>query len=97
MKSNTELYMEDARRFYRVTVHLPVAVRQHDSQVFLTESLDISEGGVLIKNNLGDRVNSGDVVKVHIEGILGEDESKMILHPMRIVRIDDEKIALEFV
>ena len=97
MKSNTVSYMEDARRFCRVTVHLPVAVRQHDSQVFLTESLDISEGGVLIKNNLGDRVSSGDLVKVHIEGILGEDESKMILHPMRVVRVDDEKIALEFV
>ncbi|NVK22476.1 MAG: PilZ domain-containing protein [Kangiellaceae bacterium] len=89
--------MEDGRRFCRVSIHLPVAVRQQDSQVFLTESLDISEGGVLLKNNIGADLNAGDVVKVHIDGILGEDQNKMILHPMRVVRVDEDQIALEFV
>lgn len=89
--------MEDSRRFCRVSIHLPVAVRQQDSQVFLTESLDISEGGVLLKNNNAIKLSAGDIVKVHIDGILGEDQNKMILHSMRVVRIDDVEIALEFI
>lgn len=97
MNTNQVPHMEDGRRFCRVSIHLPVAVRQQDSQVFLTESLDISEGGVLLKNNIGADLNAGDVVKVHIDGILGEDQNKMILHPMRVVRVDEDQIALEFV
>lgn len=89
--------MEDTRRFHRVTVHLPVAVRQQDSKVFLTESLDISEGGVLIRAHEDCGLSAGDMVKVHIDGILGEDQSKMVLHPMKVSRIDSKVIALEFV
>lgn len=89
--------MEDTRRFHRVTVHLPVAVRQQDSKVFLTESLDISEGGVLLRGHKDCGLEAGDIVKVHIDGILGEDQSKMVLHPMKVTRIDDKSIALEFI
>ena len=97
MSTNKEKTMEDSRRFCRVSIHLPVAVRQQDSQVLLTESLDISEGGVLLKNNNAIKLSAGDIVKVHIDGILGEDQNKMILHSMRVVRIDDVEIALEFI
>lgn len=97
MSTRAQHNMEDGRRFTRVAIHLPVAIRQQDSQVFLTESIDISEGGVLLKNNIGIKISAGDQVKIHIEGILGEDQKRMILHPMRVIRVDDDHIALEFV
>ncbi|AKE51365.1 PilZ domain-containing protein [Kangiella geojedonensis] len=87
----------DARRFFRVSIHLPVAIRQQNSDVLISESLDISEGGVLVKNNNDTRLKKGDNVKVHIEGILGEDLDHMVLHPMRVIRVEEDKIALEFV
>lgn len=87
----------DARRFFRVSIHLPVAIRQQNSDVLISESLDISEGGVLVKNNNDTRLKKGDTVKVHIEGILGEDLDHMVLHPMRVIRVEEDKIALEFV
>ncbi|RDX36050.1 PilZ domain-containing protein [Kangiella sp. HD9-110m-PIT-SAG07] len=86
----------DARRFFRVCIHLPVAIRRQDSDVLISESLDISEGGILVKNNQETGLKKGDCVKVHIEGILGEDLEQMVLHPMRVIRVEDDKIALEF-
>lgn len=86
----------DARRFYRVSIHLPIAIRQQDSHVLISESLDISEGGVLVKNMGAHELQKGDVVKVHIEGILGEEQEQMVLHPMRVIRVGEETIALEF-
>lgn len=98
-KSSTiaEQIDSDARRFFRVSIHLPVAIRQQDSKVLISESLDISEGGVLVKNAGKHGLKKGDTVKVHIEGILGEDQEQMVLHPMRIIRVEDKTIALEFV
>lgn len=87
----------EARRFFRVSIHLPVAIRQQNSDVLISESLDISEGGILVKNNQETKLKKGDNVKVHIEGILGEDQEQMVLHPMRVIRIEEDKIALEFV
>lgn len=87
----------DARRFFRVSIHLPVAIRQQNSDVLISESLDISEGGILVKNNQDTKLKKGDTVKVHIEGILGEDQEQMVLHPMRVIRVEEDKIALEFV
>lgn len=87
---------EDARRFYRVSIHLPIAIRQQNSEVLITESLDISEGGVLVKNSGTHELKKGDLVKVHIEGILGEDQDQMVLHPMRVTRSAEDTIALEF-
>ncbi|MBV34696.1 PilZ domain-containing protein [Kangiella spongicola] len=87
---------EDARRFYRVSIHLPIAIRQQNSEVLISESLDISEGGVLVKNSGEHQLKKGDLVKVHIEGILGEDQDQMVLHPMRVMRIEEDTIALEF-
>jgi hypothetical protein len=76
---------------------LPVAIRQQNSSVLISESLDISEGGILVKNSSEHKLNKGDTVKVHIEGILGEDQEQMVLHPMRVIRVDDDAIALEFI
>lgn len=87
----------DARRFFRVAIHLPVAIRQQNSDVLISESMDISEGGVLVKNTGEVNLIKGDVVKVHIEGILGEDQDQMVLHPMRVIRVEEDTIALEFV
>ncbi|AOE49115.1 PilZ domain-containing protein [Kangiella sediminilitoris] len=87
----------DARRFFRVSIHLPVAIRQQNSDVLISESLDISEGGILVKNAEGHGLQKGDTVKVHIEGILGEDQEQMVLHPMRVLRVEETTIALEFV
>ncbi|NVJ64977.1 MAG: PilZ domain-containing protein [Gammaproteobacteria bacterium] len=89
--------MENARRFNRVNINLPVAVRLQDSQVFLTESIDLSEGGILVRNNENADLTEGTLVKVHIDGILGEEQSKMVLHEMKVVRIEERIIALEFV
>ncbi|GAA0205035.1 hypothetical protein GCM10009123_10650 [Kangiella japonica] len=86
----------DARRFYRVSIHLPIAIRQQNSNVLISESLDISEGGVLVKNIGEHELKKGDLVKVHIEGILGEDQDQMVLHPMRVIRVEEDTIALEF-
>ncbi|GAA4358337.1 PilZ domain-containing protein [Kangiella marina] len=87
----------DARRFFRVAIHLPVAIRQQNSDVLISESVDISEGGLLVKNNQVSKLKKGDTVKVHIEGILGEDQDHMVLHPMRVIRVEEDHIALEFV
>lgn len=86
----------DARRFFRVSIHLPIAIRQKSSEVLISESLDISEGGVLVTNPQTTLLKKGDIVKVHIEGILGEDQDQMVLHPMRVIRVEDDTIALEF-
>lgn len=86
----------DGRRFFRVSIHLPIAIRQKSSEVLISESLDISEGGVLVKNPQQGLLEKGDIVKVHIEGILGEDQDQMVLHPMRVIRVEDDIIALEF-
>lgn len=95
--STNESPSSDARRFYRVAIHLPIAIRQQNSDVLISESLDISEGGVLVKNSTDHKLKSGDTVKVHIEGILGEDQDQMVLHPMRIIRVEEDTIALEFI
>lgn len=96
-QSKPELVSQDARRFFRVSIHLPVAIRQQDSNVLISKSLDISEGGVLVENTGKHELKKGDTVKVHIEGILGEDQEQMVLHPMRVIRVEEETIALEFV
>ncbi len=96
MSSAPETTTDNARRFNRVNINLPVAIRQQNSQVFLSESLDISEGGVLVRNKEGANLDEGEVVKVHIDGILGEEQSKMVLHEMKVIRIEDTIIALEF-
>lgn len=88
---------ENSRRFTRVRIQLPVAIRQADTQVFLTETLDLSEGGILVRNNENAQLTVGDQVKVHIDGILGEEQSKMVLHQMTVVRIEETHIALEFI
>ena len=87
----------DARRFYRVAIHLPVAIRQQNSEVLISKSIDISEGGILVENSSNNHLSKGDTVKVHIEGILGEDQEQLVLHPMRVIRVDEETIALEFI
>ncbi len=89
--------IENARRFNRVNINLPVAIRQQDSQVFLTESIDLSEGGILVRNNENANLLEGSLVKVHIDGILGEEQSKMVLHEMKVIRIEERIIALEFI
>ncbi|WP_251358184.1 PilZ domain-containing protein [Kangiella sp. TOML190] len=88
---------ENSRRFTRVRIQLPVAIRQADAQVFLSETLDLSEGGILVRNNENAKLSVGDQVKVHIDGILGEEQSKMVLHEMTVVRIEEAIIALEFI
>ncbi len=97
MKMQNIGIMENSRRFNRVNISLPVAIRQQDSQVFLTESLDLSEGGILVRNNENANLDIGSDVKVHIDGILGEEQSKMVLHDMKVVRIEEKIIALEFI
>lgn len=96
MSSTQKEATENARRFNRVNVNLPVAIRQKDSQVFLSESLDISEGGIMVRNNETANLQVGEMVKVHIDGILGEEQSKMVLHEMKVLRVDEAVIALEF-
>ncbi|WP_223668693.1 PilZ domain-containing protein [Kangiella shandongensis] len=95
--ATNEQIQSDARRFFRVSIHLPVAIRQHNSDVLISESLDISEGGILVKNSKSHKLRKGDAVKVHIEGILGEDQEQMVLHPMRVLRVEEKTIALEFI
>ncbi len=97
MSAHAEQSVENARRFSRVNINLPVAIRQKDSQVFLSESLDISEGGILVRNNENASLETGETVKVHIDGILGEEQSKMVLHEMKVIRIEETIIALEFI
>lgn len=96
-EATIEQVQSDARRFFRVAIHLPIAIRQQNSDVLISESLDISEGGVLVKNAEGHKLQKGDTVKVHIEGILGEDQEQMVLHPMRVIRVEEKTIALEFI
>lgn len=96
MPQQSQVTMQDSRRFNRVNVQLAVAVRRSNSEVFLTQSLDISEGGVLLQNTGDCPLEAGELVKVHIDGILGEDNNQMILHSMRVIRVGVEKIALEF-
>lgn len=96
MSSPSSLSGDNSRRFNRVNIHLPVAIRQKNSQVFLSESLDISEGGILVRNNETAQIEAGEIVKVHIDGILGEEQSKMVLHEMKVLRVEETIIALEF-
>lgn len=84
------------RRFDRVNINLPVAIHSPKSPVFLSKTLDVSEGGLLAENNGDNNFTVGDEVKVHIEGILSEESSGMVLHKMVVTRINDEMIALEF-
>lgn len=97
MSSQSAEAINNSRRFNRVHVSLPVAIRQQDSQVFLTESLDLSEGGILVRNNENANLSPGDNVKVHIDGILGEEQTKMVLHAMVVIRVEEKLIALEFI
>lgn len=84
------------RRFDRVNVNLPVAIHSSNSPVFLSKTLDVSEGGLLVENNKEHSFVVGQEVKVHIEGILSEGANRMMLHKMTIIRINPEVLALEF-
>lgn len=87
---------DDSRSCSRVRVHLPVAVHEDPAHTLLTRSVNIGEGGILIEARGEHHLKKGHRITLEISNVLGED-SELLKHPVRVVRVEDDHIALEFI
>ncbi|NVK21874.1 MAG: PilZ domain-containing protein [Kangiellaceae bacterium] len=90
--------MKDERQGARAKIALPTTLIK-GQHAYISETIDISESGVLIKKqpDLDFRLKVGDQVKAHIHGLMVASESKTMILTMQISRVEEQSIALTFV
>ncbi len=87
---------DDTRSCSRVKVHLPVTLHEDPVHTFLTRSVNIGEGGILIEARGEHHLKKGHRITLEIGNLLGNDSGQRRT-PVRVVRVEDDHIALEFI
>ena len=72
------------RRAERVPVKLRVAIDSKDA-AYLTESVDISETGVLVENYDGPKLRKGKKVRVIIQGVVADEDTQKAVRALHRV------------
>lgn len=95
----------DTRRFRRVEVRLPTTIMVDRTEAYPAHTVDLSEGGALVRGYRGPELASGRLVGVSIQGIVADDGAEedageegvfAMRLLMRVVRHETDTLALRF-
>lgn len=95
----------DTRRFRRVEVRLPTTIMVERTEAWPAQTVDLSEGGALVRGYHGPALSPGRLVGVSIQGIVSDDGADEEVREeglfamrllMRVVRHEAETLALRF-
>lgn len=95
----------DTRRFRRVEVRLPTTIMVDRTEAYPAQTVDLSEGGALVRGYHGPTLSAGRLVGVSIQGIVsdggadeevGEEGLFAMRLLMRVVRHETDTLALRF-
>jgi hypothetical protein len=85
---------ENSRRFPRTRLRAEVKLNHPEVGEQTAHTRDISEGGAFILGHNIRLPEVGEIIEVQVQGLPGEAAPVV---PMRIIRIDEDGVALEFV
>lgn len=85
---------DNNRKYPRTRLRAEVKLVHPEVGEQLSHTRDISEGGAFVLNEGIAVPRLGDIVEVQVQGLPGEAAPVV---PMRVIRIDKDGIALEFV
>lgn len=95
----------ETRRFRRVEVRLPTTIMVDRTEAYPAHTVDLSEGGALIRGYHGPELSPGRLVGVSIQGIVADDTAEEETREegvfamrllMRVVRHETDTLALRF-
>lgn len=84
---------ESKREFPRTRLRAAVKIIHPETGELSAHTRDISEGGAFVLMERVGPPRLGDIIEVQVQGLPGEAAPVV---PMRVVRIDSDGIALEF-
>ncbi|MGD8783860.1 MAG: PilZ domain-containing protein [Thioalkalispiraceae bacterium] len=86
--------MEDKRKDSRLGIKLEVELKSQEQELSL-ETRDLSNSGVFLTAEEASLPTEGSIVELRIKQPLGESEPPLV--KARVVRIDNDGIALSFI
>lgn len=95
----------ETRRYRRVEVRLPTTIMVDRTEAWPAQTVDLSEGGAMVRGYHGPTLSPGRLVGVSIQGIVSddgalEDSAEEGLFAMRllmrVVRHETDTLALRF-
>ncbi len=88
------------RAYCRVSVTLKAMIKKEDGHFIPTQTLNISEGGVLLKHPAGVELSTDGSIQVHISGIISDLNPQQIgnksIYTMKLIRQTAEYLGLQF-
>ncbi len=86
--------MSDKRKDSRLGIKLEVELHSEEQDLSL-ETRDLSQSGVFLSAQESNLPSEGSIVELRIKQALGEEEPPLV--KARVVRIDNDGIALAFI
>lgn len=89
----------ESRSHRRVSVGLSATVVLSREEVYLAQTVDMSEGGIRLEQYFGPQLKEGRLIGVNVHGIVtgSDDGSTEESFLMRVVRCAEDQLALHFV
>lgn len=89
----------ESRSYRRVNVGLSATVVLSREEVYMAQTVDLSEGGIKLEQYFGPPLKEGRLIGVNVDGIVtgsddGNGEESFL---MRVVRCVEDQLALHFV
>lgn len=89
------------RAYCRVSVTLKAMIKKEGGHFIPTQTLNISEGGVLLKHPTGFELSTDGPIQVHISGIISDlipqQTGNKNIYTMKLIRQTGKYLGLQFI